>query len=207
MVPGASEATGLPDGSFCAKTLAGTQSITRMPAAAAISPGVFLMRPSAAAGAKRDSPCLGSGDREVDVARDRLARELVGDLYFESIVARRKRGQLHALPCRQLMSQGHVELFRQRARIQRLDGGLVEELLGRTGWLRVEVVLDGDIRLVHRVRLRVVDKEENRELVFRREPAVEARGDFHRPQGRVRTLQLFVGRERRAQRLDVLRGD
>src|SRR5215467_4382570 len=119
----------LPPVSLWARIVVGTQSITRTPAAAAISPGVFLMRPSAAAEAKRAALCLGSGDRKVDVARNRLARKLVGDLHFESIVTRRERSQLHALPGRQLMPERHVEFLGQRRRVQRLRSRLVEELL------------------------------------------------------------------------------
>src|SRR5580765_6059971 len=119
MVPGASEATGPTARATCPITREGTHRITRTPAAAAISPGVFLIVPRLPPRAE-PSALLAGGNTKVDVARDRLAREFVRHLDLEAIVASRKRGQLHALARRQLMAQGHVEFFRQRAGVERL---------------------------------------------------------------------------------------
>src|SRR6185436_16792024 len=104
----------------------GTHKCTRTPAAAAIRLGVFLMRPSVAAGSAR---ALSGGNGEVDVARYRLRPEFVRNLDFKPIIARRERRQRHRLSGLQLVAERHVERRRQRLAVQFLRRGLVEELL------------------------------------------------------------------------------
>src|SRR5437763_6199364 len=117
MAPDASDASDAraADGDDWASAARGTHRITRTPAAAAISLGVFLIRPSAAAGQR--SPLAGS-DAEVDVARNRLRCELVRDLDLEPVIACRERRQRHGLPRLQLMAERHVERGRQRSAIE-----------------------------------------------------------------------------------------
>src|SRR5476649_2348079 len=72
---------------------------------------------------------LRRADGEVDFPRQRLVRDLVGDLDLEPVVAFRKRRERHGLPALQLMPGREVEVRRQRLRVQVLRVRLVEELL------------------------------------------------------------------------------
>src|SRR5438093_839963 len=57
-------------------------------------------------------------DGEVQVARQRLVRDLVGDLDLQPVIALGERRERNGLSALQLMSRGKIELWRQRLRVQ-----------------------------------------------------------------------------------------
>src|SRR5690349_5198879 len=106
----------------CANTNPGVQSSTRPPTTAAVILDVCLMcTPRAARSALRRV------DREIDFPRQRLVRDLVGDLDLEPVLALGERREGHRLPALQLMALGEIELRRQRLRVEVLGVRLVEE--------------------------------------------------------------------------------
>ena len=71
---------------------------------------------------------LGSRNGEVDVPGYRLVGDFVGNLNLEPVFTLGERRQRHALSGLELMARRHIELRRERLRVQRLGRGLVEEL-------------------------------------------------------------------------------
>src|SRR5581483_3464433 len=151
MAPGASEAirattSGTGEGACADKPAGRHTSATSPPTTAdAIDCDVTRMLGPCVSASGRASP-LGRADGEVDVPCQRFVRDLVGNLDLQAILPFGEARQRHRLPALQLVAGGQVELRRQRLRVQVLRIGLVEELLRAAG-LRVEVVLDDDVRL------------------------------------------------------------
>src|SRR6185295_20265050 len=127
---------------LCATRSDGRQRSTRPPttADAVILDALLMLTPR--------ERRLRRADGEVQLPRQRLVRELVGDLDLEPVVACRERRQRHGLAALQLVAGGEIELRRQRLRVQVLRVRLVEELLRLADRLLVEVVLDADVGLV-----------------------------------------------------------
>ena len=114
----------------CALEIAGKPRTIRPPTTAdAINLDVIALLRQARTAERRGCSLYPADDGEVHVARQRLVRELVGDLDLEAIVAFRERRQRHGLAALELMAGGEIELRRQRLRVQALRVGLVEELL------------------------------------------------------------------------------
>src|SRR5579872_6340411 len=79
----------------------------------------------------RGGSCGLRRNREVDVPGQRLLRDVVRHLDFETVLSFGKRRERDGLSGLQLMARGHVENRRQRLRVEILRIRLVEELLTR----------------------------------------------------------------------------